>query len=110
MNALQKTVRFQTDIKALDEQGNVVGHYRMNLENSASLPQDMMYNLQRALDMAGREVILGLEAKDAPDPRRQPKQAFPTLGQVPRTDCRKDDPLCVLGDEGPIPVPEVTGQ
>lgn len=43
---------------------------------------------------------------NAANSRRQPGKAPTPIVPLPRPDVRKDDPLCRLGDEGPVPCRE----
>lgn len=103
MSLLKKTVKFQTDIQALDEFGKPIAVYRMRVDNSATDPQDMMFNLQRALEQAGREVILGLNEKsDGNCSGGQSRQVSKPSDAIPRQDQKPDADYLRHGDEGPI--------
>lgn len=78
-------------------------------DNSASVEFDRYLNALREAEQAIYAVFYPdkVFTLNVANSRRQPGEAESPIVPLPRPDCRKDDPLCRLGDEGPIPCAEV---
>lgn len=109
VNGLKQAITFQMKIRALDQFGNEIACQGMEQTNLAYDPQDIAFNLQRASELLAHDFVHHLNKMEYEingfNIGRQPRQANKPVEPIPRPDCTKVDPLCLLGDEGPVPSP-----